>query len=373
MLVRILRAEGAVIIGKTTTPQGVMHLDTTSNLLGQTLNPWNLALSPGGSSGGESALIAAGGSALGVGTDIGGSIRQPSAVCGLYGLRPTTKRLPLYGFRSIMPGNEGVGSSTGPMATSARDMSLFMSVILDAQPHRLDPGVLPIPWTPAPSYLHPFPSGQGQRRKLRIGIMACDGVVRAVTPVQRALDSVVAKLQAFASTEGQGWLELVSYNVPGDLHLRNWDLIRELYFLDGGALFNDLASVTGEPLLPLTQHILFPPVRAQGAGESWDANVRREAYRDEYLAFWNKQGIDALLCPACHTPAPRPGTIKYWGYTSAWNLVDYPGLVFPTTVRADVKLDEQYEVKLGKQPSLGEWDDNSRKECESPVESSPCK
>ena len=67
----ILVQAGAVIIGKTTMPQAIMHLDDRSNLHGQTLNPWNLALSPGGSSGGESAVIASGGSALGVGSDIG--------------------------------------------------------------------------------------------------------------------------------------------------------------------------------------------------------------------------------------------------------------------------------------------------------------
>ncbi|SPO32469.1 probable putative acetamidase [Ustilago trichophora] len=378
----LLLQNDAVFVGKTTMPQGVMHLDTTNNLYGQTLNPHNLALSPGGSSGGESALIAGGGSALGVGSDIGGSIRQPSGVCGLYGLRPTTQRLPYGGVRSTMPGQEGVGSSIGPMSLSFRDIDLFMSSLLNDQtrPWEWDHATLPTPWRKVDSLL----SGTGnswQTKPIVVGVMMEDGVVRPTTPVRRALSQWIDKLRSAAtaaSGSGLPRIELRRWD-PRDLHRRAWDIIRSLYFMDSGKMFHLLAKATGEPLLPLTQFILSEPfVRpaaadleaelvAASAGDSsctrkldemsyleTCAAVRvREAFRREYLKQWNELGLDCLLCPVMCNVAPRPGTVKYWNYTATFNLVDYPGVVFPSGLKADSKLDSEFETS----PSLERKDE----------------
>ncbi|TKY84491.1 hypothetical protein EX895_006392 [Sporisorium graminicola] len=364
----LLLENDAVIIGKTAMPQGVMHLDTTSNLYGQTLNPHNLALSPGGSSGGESALIAGGGSALGVGSDIGGSIRQPCGVCGLYGLRPTTQRLPYGGVRSTMPGNEGVGSSLGPMATSLRDVELFMRSLLNDQtrPWEWDHTVLPTPWRKVDSLLAPAGS---LSKPIVIGVMMEDGVVRPTAPVRRALSHWVDKLQAVSSQSGSLPRIVLRRWDPRDLHRRAWDIIRSLYFMDSGKMFALLAKATGEPFLPLTQFILSEPFVRPASGDldadaaaaatgrattrkldelsylESCANVRsREAFRKEFFKRWNELQLDALLCPVMCNVAPRPGTIKYWGYTSVFNLVDYPGVVFPSGFKADSVLDKQFEA-----------------------------
>lgn len=364
----LLLENDAVIIGKTTMPQGIMHLDTTSNLYGQTLNPHNLALSPGGSSGGESALIAGGGSALGVGSDIGGSIRQPCGVTGLYGIRPTTQRLPYGGIRSTMPGNEGVGSSLGPMATSLRDIELFMSSLMNdkTKPWEWDHTVLPMPWRKVDSLLRT--GGPRTQSVVVVGIMMEDGVVRPTTPVRRALSSWAAKINAFAAQSRDGRdglprIELRRWD-PRDLHRRAWDIIRSLYFMDSGKMFHLLAKATGEPLLPLTEFILSEPFVRPAAGDleaeatgttahkldelsyrESCANVRaREAFKKEFLQRWNELELDCLLCPVMGSTAPRPGTIKYWGYTSVFNLVDYPGVVFPSGFKADAKLDQQFEA-----------------------------
>lgn len=369
-IVQLLLDNDAIIIGKTTMPQGIMHLDTRSNLYGQTLNPHNLALSPGGSSGGESALIAGGGSALGVGSDIGGSVRQPAGVCGLYGLRPTTQRLPYGGVRSTMPGNEGVGSSLGPMATSLRDIELFMSSLLNdmTRPWEREHMTLPMPWRHVDSLLSssgaPPPS-----KPIVVGVMLEDGVVRPTTPVRRALSHWVDKLQAASIARGSNSRIELRLWKPRDLHKRAWDLIRSLYFMDSGKMFHLLAKATGEPVLPLTEFILSEPfVRSANAdleAESVDAGeaaptrkldemtvtelwatVRvREAFRKEFLQQWNELGLDCLLCPVQGNVAPRPGTIKYWGYTSVFNLVDYPGVVFPSGVKADQEVDRQFEAR----------------------------
>ena len=97
LVLKILWAAGCVFYARTTEPQTLMHLETSTNLYGTTSNPFNRTLTSGGSSGGEGALLGMRGSCLGIGTDIGGSVRSPAANCGLYSLRPTTKRIPYGG------------------------------------------------------------------------------------------------------------------------------------------------------------------------------------------------------------------------------------------------------------------------------------
>ncbi|OBS16851.1 hypothetical protein FPOA_12561 [Fusarium poae] len=95
-VVASLRSQGAIFYCKTNQPQSLMHLETDSHW-GRVLNPYNIHLSAGGSTGGEAALIALRGSVMGIGTDIGGSIRAPSAFCGIYGFKPTSSTLSTEG------------------------------------------------------------------------------------------------------------------------------------------------------------------------------------------------------------------------------------------------------------------------------------
>lgn len=76
--------------------------------------------------------------------------------------------------------------------------------------------------------------------------------------------------------------------------------------------------------------------------ELWELCIRRDIYRAAYRAHWNASGIDVLLCPAFVGPAPRLNTSRYWGYTCIWNILDYPGTVFPTPLQANASLDEPY-------------------------------
>ncbi len=122
-----LREHGAVLLGKTTTPEFGWKGVTDSPLTGTTRNPWNLALTPGGSSGGGAAAVAAGLGPLAVGTDGGGSVRIPSAFCGLVGLKPHFGRVPLWPVSPM--GNVG---HAGPMARSVADCALMLNVISQA-------------------------------------------------------------------------------------------------------------------------------------------------------------------------------------------------------------------------------------------------
>ncbi|THD00157.1 hypothetical protein EYZ11_000348 [Aspergillus tanneri] len=288
-IVKILLEAGAVVYARTTEPQGLMALETCSNITGNTLNPHNTALSSGGSSGGESALQALHGSPLGIGSDIGGSIRSPAANCGLYGLKPTAGRLPIIGVSAYVMG----------------DSSLHQ-----------------IPWRENEPLIY-----QNERKKLTIGVMWDDGVVKPAPPVARALRETVDRLKMVDNIEVIEWKP---YQQKEAL-----EILTRLYAPDGGKAFAENLKLSGEPYLPLLQWTLrdAPGIEELSLHGVWDWTMKREVFRYSYL-----QEMDVILCPAYPTPAPLLDTSRYWGYTSVWNLLNYPAIVFPVT-RVDVEKD----------------------------------
>lgn len=138
-IANILDDLGAVLYVKTTTPVAMMSAETVSNIYGSTLNSCNRKVSCGGSSGGEGALVGARASLLGLGTDIGGSVRIPSGFQGLYGLRGSSNRLPYCNIRNSMANQPLVCSVVGPMATDIEDLKLFTKLVIDSKPWLKDP------------------------------------------------------------------------------------------------------------------------------------------------------------------------------------------------------------------------------------------
>ena len=183
-LVNVLRRSGAVFHAKTTMPQTGMMLETTSHLWGTTRNPFNRALVPGGSSGGDGALIAMKGSPIAPSSDIGGSIRVPAAYNGLYSLKPSADRIPRGGLRSPAPGNISIKVSCGPQAHSIADVKMFAKVINAHPLAQFEPNVVPLPWRELPT-----PTG-----KLSFGLWDFDGVVKPHPPILRALRETAEKL-----------------------------------------------------------------------------------------------------------------------------------------------------------------------------------
>ena len=146
-----LRKAGAVIIGRTNTPAFSLHWVTRNSLHGHTRNPRNPGLTPGGSSGGAGAAVAAGIGAIGHGTDIGGSVRYPAYACGVHGLRPTIGRVPAWNPSSA---ERAIGAQlmavSGPLARSIADIRLALRAM--AAPDARDPW-----WVPAPLEGPAFP------------------------------------------------------------------------------------------------------------------------------------------------------------------------------------------------------------------------
>ena len=134
-----LRASGAVLLGKTNTPEFATDVHTTNRLFGQTRNPWDPVVSPGGSSGGTASALAAALAPLGLGTDLGGSLRLPAAFCGMIGLRTSPGRVPVY--PTAFAWDTLVEHVHGPITANVADAGLMLAVI--AGPDDRAPNSLP--------------------------------------------------------------------------------------------------------------------------------------------------------------------------------------------------------------------------------------
>ncbi len=168
-----IRRAGGVIVGRTNTPAFSLRWFTTNDLHGQTLNPRNAAITPGGSSGGAAAAVAAGMCAIGHGTDIAGSIRYPAYACGLHGLRPTPGRIPAW---NASAPDRFIGAQimavSGPIARSMDDIELALRAM--SAPDLRDPWFAPVPLDPAPfekrAALAPAPEGMAVSAEIRAAL-----------------------------------------------------------------------------------------------------------------------------------------------------------------------------------------------------------
>merc|ERR1712000_294380 len=301
VLVDLLLKAGAVFYVKTSVPQSLMVCETINNVSGRTVNPRNKNWSCGGSSGGEGAIVGFRGGIIGVGTDIGGSIRVPSAFNFLYGLRPSHGRLPYGRMANSMEGQETVHSVCGPLTHSVADMRLFVGSVLSQQPWTYDPKVIPMPWRQSEEDAVKAKIASG---KLTLGYYECDGNVLPHPPILRGVKTVVNTLQG----AGHNVLPWEPYEHPFAV-----DLANKVYASDGGA---DVYGVLKEV---------------------WDAQLKKWHYQMAYLkameAFEKKHGreLDAIIAPITPTAAVRHNQFKYYGYATAINVLDFTSVTVPVT------------------------------------------
>ncbi|RCI13550.1 hypothetical protein L249_5594 [Ophiocordyceps polyrhachis-furcata BCC 54312] len=270
-----LERAGAVLFVKTNVSTAMMMAESNNNLIGRTLNPWNRRTTCGGSSGGEAALLALGGSPLGVGTDIGGSLRIPAACTGIFTLRPSSGRFPVRGIRSGMPGQEAVASVNGPMARTLADLELYCRALIGAEPWLRDPRCIPLPWR----VVEP-PS------RLRIAVLWHDGMVRPTPPVARALRTAADRLR----TAGH---DVVDWD-PVD-QKAGVALLARMFVADGGDAIRSVLGRCGEPWPAQLQP--YKEATELGTSAMWRLQTERTEFQCRYLERWNAAAIDAVLCP----------------------------------------------------------------------------
>ena len=344
-LVELLLSLGAVIHVKTNVPQTMMALDSHNNVFGRTLNPQNNALTAGGSSGGEGALIAMRGSVLGVGTDVGGSIRIPAGCNGLFAIKPSVGFVPSAGQQGgSKPGASKLAleAVAGPLATSRRDCELFMRVVADARPGRFDADAIVPSWKNMDGVT---------QRNLTIGIVRTDGHVKPLPPVRKLMDEVADIL----GRSGEG-IEVIEVDL---LHIlpKVLKVFNGLMSIDGSKTWFDHLAITGEPLSPWLQGRLVQRPQ-KTVDQIRELQAQRMELQKEFLRVWEESGgcwltnnsiktqagrtLDAFIMPlAPHPilPIDRWNTINY---TASLNLLDLSTGVIP--VRACTEEDLQGSV-----------------------------
>ncbi len=328
--VKMLKKLGAVLFVRTNEPQTLMHLDSNNNITGRTRNPYNSLLSAGGSSGGEGCCVSSHSSAIGLGSDIGGSIRAPAGFCGCYGFRPSSRRISTAGGVSSGKGQESIVAVEGPLAHSAADVNYFMDGYINTgKPWEDDPWSLPMPWRHVKK---PEPAD------ITVAIMYDNGLVKPLPPIERGLKEVTKKLKA----AGVNVITLDPICIS-----EAYDVCHQLYTCDGNRAQKEMIRPSGEPLLPLTKWAF-----SMGNGdkqlsitENRALNTRRDNLRKKYNDYFIQNKVDFIISPTYASVAPC--TIQdgiagpyFWGYTSLWNVLDLPTLVAPTGMSQDPKIDQ---------------------------------
>lgn len=365
-LVTALRDAGAIVLGKTNLSQNMAYIEADNPLYGLTRNPWDLTRTPGGSSGGEAAIIAAGGSSLGLGSDLGGSIRIPAHFSGITGLKPTNGRLTMADVPDDVTNPPGRMFQPGPLARNVADLHLAMSVLAPASVGAVDtsPDALPYPIE--------LPNVHG----LRVAIQLDDLFIRSAPAVRRALREAASDLVAAGAT-------IVEFDPPPLA-----DAVRLFFRImtaDGGAWFRaglhgeapdrraaSLLLVAGLPnaVRPLIaaalrlggqHHMAFAITAAQRsrgvALERVEADIA--AYRAAYTSAMDVAGVDVVLSPPNALPALRHGASEYLSvanvaaYTVLHNVLGLPAGVVPvTTVKGGEESDRPASYDLVERAAL---------------------
>jgi amidase len=305
-----------------------MIAESYNNVWGYTTNPWNRKTSSGGSSGGEGALLAMKGSPLGVGTDIGGSIRIPSAFSGIYGLKPSFGRFATYGARSGMPGQEAVRSINGPMSSSLDACELWAKTVVNSKPWERDPNMVPIEWREVE-----LPT------KLSFGLIVDNGICRPTPPVVRALAETKAALEA----AGHNVVEWSPYDAPASK-----SLLERFFVGDGGAKIASTISAGSEPWPIGLEEYERASTASKGnppsVADLWALQAERSAYNKAALDHWMASAevsgtgrpFDGVISPVTAYSACPHHSFEHVTYTSLWNITDQAAAVFPVTrVTAD--------------------------------------
>ena len=320
-LVARLRQAGAIILGVTNAPELLMAWETDNLLYGRTNNPWDLARTPGGSSGGEAAAIAAGMSAGGVGSDGGGSIREPAHFSGICGLKPTPGRIPATGHFPASVGPFALLGVVGPLARNMDDLKILFEVMQG--PDDGDPSGAPVPLR--------WPAADDLKR-IRVGYFEDDGR----TPV-------TAETRAAVRTAAEA-LRRAGFQVepfrPEGLELAR-QLWWKLFGTAGGMMLGPMTKGREADLSPMLKEYCRglaaqPSHTGQSLLDTW---IQRDEVSMQVFA--QMRDYPVLLCPVASIPAFRHGerswqvegkTVQYldaWSYTEWFNLLGAPAVAVP--------------------------------------------
>lgn len=340
--VELVRKLGGLPFCKTNVPQVMYSLQCSNPLYGTTENPHKRGREAGGSSGGEGALVGGRGSVLGVGSDIGGSLRNPPAFCGAFSLKPTVGRhLSQLGVAPYQ-GHQGIDVTGGFITSSALALeSAWRAVWADPCPQAADPTLVPLLW-----------DEDSYQAKPTIGVYTWDGLLKPAPGCQRAVSEAAALLEKkgytvvpIQSPDIHKVVRLFSGTVLSDLNRQTYkDLNYDLY---DSTMNGVVAAVTLYKLPWLLKKLVINPLlslitRVPSVEEVFtsttsltEAMYERNLFVKAYLGELTSAGVDAILCPAMLLPAPPCGVLGTFfpavlPYVP-WNTMNFPAGIVPIT------------------------------------------
>ncbi|XP_061307317.1 fatty-acid amide hydrolase 1-like [Pezoporus flaviventris] len=365
VVVQVLRRQGAIPFVKTNVPQSLISYDCNNLIFGQTFNPLLYTRSPGGSTGGEGALIGGGGSILGFGTDLGGSLRFPAAFCGICAFKPTGNRLSKKGVVSGVPGQKAVTAAVGPIAKDVESLALSMRALLCEDMFSLDSSVPPLPFNE---------EIYSSTQPLRIGYYETDFFTMPSPAMRRAIRETKQLLEDAGHT-------LVPFELM-NVDYAFFNFCVKGVFADGGASFlrkfkgeleesslgllwlmkspnwlkNVLSWIT-KPFMPRFSAMLAS-MRANTVDQVWSLHREIEEFSQQFTTQWKKLNLDVMLCPmlgpALGIGYPPKLSVAV-SYTMLYNALDFPAGVVPVTMVTD---EDEEELK-GYQGYFRDWWDRT--------------
>lgn len=328
-LVAKLHEAGAVFYCKTNVPQFLMSGECVNYIYGRTSTPFNRNLSAGGSSGGEGSLIALGGSPLGIGTDIAGSIRTPANFNGIYGLCPSMGRFPCHSSKYSFP-NLVVEGVAGPLSRSVDGLEVYTRSLLHLNPWEWDHTCSNLPWNEQ-AY-----SAAANNPRACIGIIRNDGVISPHPPIQRALEEVK---QALVDA-GHEVIEIALFDGSESL----WELATRLFCSTGDEDLHGLVTQSGESLI--RELLVGGPEDVLSVQEFLSVGRRIRALRQSFMEKWRAttgktsrgRPVDVFILPSGAHAAPPHGTMEYFLYEAISNILDWTCATIPVG-KVDPELD----------------------------------
>jgi amidase len=305
-----LKDAGAILMGKTNTPELTFSFETDNLIYGRTNNPYDLTRTSGGSSGGAAAIVASGGSPFDIGSDYAGSIRLPSHFCGTAGIKPTSGRVPRTGH--IVPYAAGAADSfqqLGPMARTVGDLALLLPII--SGPDWFDPAIVPVPLNDLKAV---------DLKRLKVVFHADNGVVTPIPAIVQTVKNVVKALE--------GVVLSVEDKRPKRLE-ETWTLWNGLDNADGGKGAIEILRQAGTTQTFNMNMDEVPEETAQSAEEFGRRLREIDLFRSQMLQFMAP--YDVLICPVNANVALKHGTVNDhidgFTYTATYNLTGWPGVV----------------------------------------------
>lgn len=346
VLVQVLKDQGAVPFVRTNVPQTMLSFDCSNPIYGKTLNPHDHTRTPGGSSGGEGAILASGASILGLGSDIAGSIRIPSHFSGVTGLKPTYGRLSTKGMRSLTKPQNIVQGTGGPMARDVDGVVLLMRAMLTPLHFKLDPSIPPIPFKEKEFT---------DTRRLRIGYYTSHGYLDPVPACRRAVLITKELLERQGHTVVAFDPPRIPYAISklymkvlsgdGGKTIRGYmkdDVVdpsmKMMMFSNGRSVpvRHFLASLAGFLSKdPMQGQMIRSMIGCRSVNEWWGLNTQVGQYREEFYDAWTRQKLDIVICPAFGFVAPPydhfDQTFGGGINQPIYNLLNYPAGSLPVT------------------------------------------